>query len=83
LGFATVFEALLHYVRNDEPASNPFKTAQFTFMLMVTLIMIKFILKKNRWLEENAAFMLSAAQIFFITECSICINPSEYKVSTM
>jgi len=70
----TVIELICHMISENDDKT--LKEAMLSFLMVFSLIIIKLILKKYRWLEENAIFLQQAAQIFFLTECSIVLSPN-------
>ena len=50
---------------------------------MLIVMAIKACLKKFRWLEDHAAFMLSFSLIVVLAECSIFLSPGEFKITPL
>lgn len=70
----SVIELVSHIISENDDKT--FKEAMLSFLMVFSLIIIKLILKQNRWLEDNAVFLQQATQIFFLTECSIVLSPN-------
>ena len=55
MSIVSVIELICHIIsENDDKTA---KEAMYCFLMVFTLIIIKLILKKNRWLEDNAVFL--------------------------
>ncbi len=55
----SVIELVCHMISENDDKT--FKEAMLSFLMVFSLILIKVILKKNRWLEDNAVFLQQAA----------------------
>ena len=51
----SVIELVSHIISENDDKT--FKEAMYSFLMVFSLIIIKLILKKNRWLEDNAVFL--------------------------
>ena len=51
----SVIELIFHMISENDDKT--FKEAMYSFLMVFSLIIIKLILKKNRWLEDNAVFL--------------------------
>ena len=80
LMIAVIFiEGIQHYLL-DKPGS-VIQRCSYPFGLVLSTMLIKMLLKKFKWLEDQAAFMLSISVIACLAELTIFLAPDEFKIS--
>jgi hypothetical protein len=79
MAWVTIVEGFQHYSLGR--SGSTLQRMFYPFALCLVILAIKHLLKRKRWLEDHAAFMLSASLILILTECSIFLSPTVFNIT--
>ena len=78
--FVVIMEAFDHVYVLNLPGS-PLPRMSFAFYFLCHAIIIKYLLRRYKRLENFAAFMISLSCMVNLTERSIYLSPNEFKLA--
>lgn len=79
MSIVVFLEAMQHY-QLQRPGS-VLHRSMYPIVLILMVLAIKVAVKRYRWLEDHAAFLLSSSLVISVAECSIFLSPDQLTIA--